>query len=269
MIKNKIIVLVVLLYSSFVFAQKGTSLLVEYEKHLILPDDIYTEFLFVEANKSFYVADSLTMKEHNSKRATIDPDNDSHIIIGGNQRREPSKFYKKDLLKNIILYEDAVDFNQKNYIIADSLPQWDWKLIPNETKKIGNYLCNKAETEFRGSQIVAYYTTEIPINAGPWKFSGLPGLILEVREKDTTNNSWIATKINYPYKEKTLNLSFKKETNLISLKQFVKITNDYWEEDWKQTLARIPKDVIVKKINKGKVIKTIEKKYEWEEPQTK
>lgn len=54
-----------------------------------------------------------------------------------------------------------------------------WK-IKDSTKVILGYPCKLASTEFRGRKYDAWFTSEIPLNNGPWKFSGLPGLILEV-----------------------------------------------------------------------------------------
>lgn len=73
----------------------------------------------------------------------------------------------------------------EHYRYQEPLPQFDWN-ITDEQKKIGDYACQKAVCHFRGRTYEAWFTEEIPLNEGPWKFHGLPGLILEVR--DTQNH---------------------------------------------------------------------------------
>ncbi len=75
-----------------------------------------------------------------------------------------------------------------------------WKVL-SETKKIGNYLCNKATGRFRGRVYTAWFTKEIPVELGPWKFNGLPGLILEVLEKDKHIHIVLQT-INLPLEQR-------------------------------------------------------------------
>ena len=60
-----------------------------------------------------------------------------------------------------------------------------WKLH-NETKEKGGYLLQKATTNFSGRNWVAWFTKEIAISEGPYKFRGLPGLIFEIY--DTKDN---------------------------------------------------------------------------------
>ena len=55
----------------------------------------------------------------------------------------------------------------------------DWKLA-DSTKISHGYQCRLAECHFRGRNYHAWFAPEIPLNEGPWKFNGLPGLILEV-----------------------------------------------------------------------------------------
>lgn len=57
----------------------------------------------------------------------------------------------------------------------------DWQ-ITSETIELLGYPCQKATCRFRGRNYVAWFTTQVPLNNGPWKFSGLPGLILKVRD---------------------------------------------------------------------------------------
>ena len=58
----------------------------------------------------------------------------------------------------------------------------NWKLI-NESKKINTINCKKAEVNFKGRNWIAWYSTEIPFNYGPYKFSGLPGLIIKITDE--------------------------------------------------------------------------------------
>ncbi|WP_459211309.1 GLPGLI family protein [Aquimarina rhabdastrellae] len=115
------------------------------------------------------------------------------------------------------IYIDQREFYGKNFLIKDTLPKLEWKLV-NETKKIGQYTCFKAiatkkehQLDFgkirqqlrksRGQnteqdiesfreleevEVIAWYSPEIPISQGPGAYWGLPGLILEVQEKNTT-----------------------------------------------------------------------------------
>ena len=63
-----------------------------------------------------------------------------------------------------------------------------WKLT-NEFSKILTYDVQKATTEFGGRQWTAWFTKDIPIQDGPYKFKGLPGLILKI-EDATKSHSW-------------------------------------------------------------------------------
>lgn len=67
------------------------------------------------------------------------------------------------------------------YLVDDSIHSLTWKLEDGETKTILGYTCKKAtgKTE-RGSDIVAWYTEDIPVASGPEQFNGLPGMILGI-----------------------------------------------------------------------------------------
>lgn len=80
-----------------------------------------------------------------------------------------------------------------------SLVKWN---LTTETKTISGYKCYKATytyiQKWKGREfpweVVAWYTPEIPLQYGPIRYSGLPGLILELSED---NRGFIADKINF------------------------------------------------------------------------
>ena len=57
----------------------------------------------------------------------------------------------------------------------------NWK-ISSETTKIGDYKVQKAETDFGGRKWTAWFTTDLPYQDGPYKFGGLPGLIVKAED---------------------------------------------------------------------------------------
>jgi GLPGLI family protein len=84
----------------------------------------------------------------------------------------------KDLKKKKI-YENPSKFGT----IEDSLRLMSWQLDKSQ-KVILGYSCKKATCTFRGRNYEAFYAEKIPISNGPFKFGGLPGLILEISSTD-------------------------------------------------------------------------------------
>lgn len=57
----------------------------------------------------------------------------------------------------------------------------NWKLI-DESKTINTVNCKRAEINYKGRNWIAWYSTDIPIPYGPYKFNGLPGLIIKITD---------------------------------------------------------------------------------------
>lgn len=70
----------------------------------------------------------------------------------------------------------------QDYIYEDELNTQNWQFT-DSSKSILDYSCQMATCDFRGRQWTAWFTPDIPISDGPWKFGGLPGLIMEVYDK--------------------------------------------------------------------------------------
>jgi len=69
----------------------------------------------------------------------------------------------------------------ESFIYVEEIPEMKWE-IKNDTSTILSYQCQKATTIFGRRKYEAWFTADIPSNNGPWKFGGLPGLILKVSD---------------------------------------------------------------------------------------
>ncbi len=62
---------------------------------------------------------------------------------------------------------------------------FNWQLLP-ETDSVVGFACRKAVTDYKGRRYIAWYCADVAVHAGPYKFDGLPGLI--VRIEDTSGD---------------------------------------------------------------------------------
>lgn len=89
---------------------------------------------------------------------------------------------------SILFNGNNLIFNEKvgneEYQYHESI-RLDWQL-GNKEKEIKGYKCKNAFVNYGGRKWEAWYTSVIPVNAGPYKFKGLPGLILKIT--DSTNS---------------------------------------------------------------------------------
>lgn len=75
------------------------------------------------------------------------------------------------------------EYSQFKFIV-DEENLLDWKINNVDKKNINGYNCKKATVNKFGRNWIAWYTEEIPISDGPYKFHGLPGLILEIYDEN-------------------------------------------------------------------------------------
>lgn len=181
----------------------------------------YDGVLLIQNELSYY-----TSKFINTEKITkVDDFSDEEIIVDNKQVNYTNEIFtnttSNELTEN--LYEGVV--LKKSYSVYENLPKMKWLFLKGD-KKFNNLNCKKAQTTFRGRTYIAWYTLEIPVSIGPWKFNGLPGLILSIEDSEKVYK-WEIKKINYPYKEKKLNLAenFSKrfKNKKVSFKEYDKI----------------------------------------------
>lgn len=145
-----------------------------------------------------------------------------------------------------------------DYFVHDFIPQIQWNIDKSNTKKILGYNCVKATAIFRGSNITAYFTDEIPFGIGPFKFYGLPGVILDVREDGQSYNIWKAVKVDLNNKSVVNYTPDFKNSIKIPIKDFVKLQDE-------ANVYRGNKAVVEGSTSHSISVRlNLEKKYEWE-----
>ena len=128
------------------------------------------------------------------------------------------------LVKNISEKKNIMqNYVKADYQYEEQQPVFDWKL-EDGTKDILGYSCRKATTEYRGRKYIAWYTTDIPINNGPYAFQGLPGLIMELED---SKNHFHFTAVAMDKKDGNIYVRNEKEIFRVNRKQFRKLQKSY------------------------------------------
>ncbi|MBR4433543.1 MAG: GLPGLI family protein [Bacteroidaceae bacterium] len=89
----------------------------------------------------------------------------------------------KNLKERTMAVAVLIGTPREPFLYEEELPKQVWKVC-DETQEILSYSCQKATTQYLGRDYTAWFTTKIPISNGPWKFGGLPGMILNVADAE-------------------------------------------------------------------------------------
>jgi GLPGLI family protein len=250
---KKIILFILLIISEFYFSQQ---IHVRYLK-VLSPFTTTHEDLYIKNNQIFSVQDSIVTQNKLT--------DDWTVTINLDNGRKPNKQYFvsdiNDESERNIFFTSSVD--KRDFFIFDRVPKPDWKIEETQTKKILGYNCIKATGIFRGSKVTAYFTKELPYSTGPFKFYGLPGLILDIRTDNKDHDIWKAESVNIDdknvivYKPQFLN----KEK--ISLKEYVNAKEAHMNKIFAKVTDNLPKTDAKIQVTTNQRF-TVEQKYEWE-----
>jgi len=122
------------------------------------------------------------------------------IEVGHEEDGQEMKFVMKR--PESILFTDLEESNTvhqreffgRDFLVTGPARDCKWKLT-GEKKKIGDYECQKAMLQDTSEQVVAWFTPQIPVPAGPGGYGMLPGLILEL-DIDNGTRTTIVTKLD-------------------------------------------------------------------------
>ncbi|KPE51718.1 GLPGLI family protein [Chryseobacterium indologenes] len=144
--------------------------------------DVKTEnaYLDISPEKSVFYSENRVKRDSVMRKA----------FQGGGDRVNFSREQMEGLRSNINYSVEKDKANQKTYFkdrIGRDIYSYEedrpmnWK-ISSETMKIGEYKVQKAETDFAGRKWTAWFSTDLPYQDGPYKFGGLPGLIVKIED---------------------------------------------------------------------------------------
>ncbi|AZA81334.1 GLPGLI family protein [Chryseobacterium lactis] len=169
-----------------------------------------------------------------------------------------------------VQYVDKIanGFTPTNIGYTENL-KFNWNILADK-QKIGEYNAQKATTDFGGRKWTAWFTTDIPFQDGPYKFYGLPGLIVKIEDADK-NYSWVLQgnkKVNdyteLSYIENQMKMSVK--VNDLSREKFEKTFSDFKKDPFSSVRPMMTQEMLSKTIpgmdgTVGDMMKKQEKQY--------
>lgn len=253
-------ILCVFLVSSFFLCESlsGQFHIVKYEntEKATGEENIYDQFLLFNQKELYYI-----MPYHKRYALYADLLKDKEYLN--------SHSYMISLKKNIDLTNSyyGLSFIPKPSsleIFIDDVPKVEWKIV-NETQTLLGYNCQKAVGSFRGRNYSVWFTKEIPFSFGPWKFGGLPGLILKAEDSEglfAYSAVSISLNSNNPVVSKIERFYNENSKTAITFKKFVEMQNISFEKLRNEAMASLPSGVTLSSIPDVRE-NLQEKKFEW------
>nr|WP_314491605.1 GLPGLI family protein [uncultured Chryseobacterium sp.] len=255
---GKIFASLLLLTGLSVFAQNRF-----FYEYKFIPDStdktkIITEMMLLDIDKngsSYYshdkfVADS-TAKADLEKQLKLSPNNIniSRTDKPGQVQYKVTKYYPDF---RTYLYTKVSSDSYK--IEEDQKPEW--KILPDK-QKVGEYNAQKATANFGGRQWIAWFTTELPFQDGPYKFYGLPGLIVKIEDRTGSHSMTLVG-------NKTIQMSTDKGPELPPEIQIygmggkdIEVTENQFKKVWKSHLndpTKNMREMMMKNTESNKVV---------------
>ena len=168
-------------------------------------------------------------------------------------------YFFNDYVKDTLIYNEII--STKKVLVGEKTNIFNWEIQPKSDTLIMNFKCQKATTKFRGRVYEAFFTNQIATYGGPWKFDGLPGLILSIRSLD---NYFVISpvKILLNSKEKINIENVYNDKSIVSWSEFKKLFKENMERRLKVLKAN-------SEIGEGGGIKITDKIEDLEIPEMK
>ncbi len=186
------------------------------------------------------------------KKNNGDKPMDSSIMLSNYRKRGiGTKIYKNYQTHQLIVFDNIAT---ETFTFEEENPDFAWKILP-DTMRILNQICQKATCQFRGRKYEAWFAQEINVSEGPWKFNGLPGLILKVIDsnQDYFFEAISIEKVDYPIASKPTKAIVSKRTVFNRIyKEFTANPVGFANAAQQDELSKNSNDPFVQKLMKAK-----------------
>lgn len=194
-------------------------------------------------------------KKKDEKALSLDEKNNNISFSKQYYDDEGQKYFIDSKKKEIIFRDFVYDGEDKSVIVTEKLPDYEWD-FKSEVKQIGKYECYLAELSFRGRDFLVWFNPKINIPFGPWKFYGLPGLIVYIQSKDKN----IEISLNEIVFHKSSNINVPTNGENISFEQYVNYKEKEVYQFIKKLKSKLPRGAKVT-VNETGESYNLEKEY--------
>lgn len=243
---------------------KAQRLMASYE---YIPSHIATfkEDVYFDGSVKIAIRDSIAQKKKETASGRADEEMETSVLSvvldGGKNFR---KIVIQDPKQKGLL--ETRSFESKNYLVEDdTFKEIEWNTDYQEDEKFGDKLCKKATADYRGTKLVAYYDPSIPVPAGPYKFGGLPGLIVMLYNESAHPHYWLLKKVSYPFDGQIpVDRNYIHALPKMPLKQYVVQDERKLAEQIRIMRSKLPEGVESSPEEGNKSRGSVEQVYEWE-----
>ena len=239
----------------------GQKLKAVYE-YIPSPMATYREEVYFQEAVKTSVRDSIPQAKANSGNE----DDDGELSGSMSVMIDMGKTYRKIIIQNTNSHQllETNSLDSRNYLVSDDFPPLVWNTNYSDVDTLGKHICHKATAAYRGTTLVAYYTNDIPLPAGPYKFSGLPGLIVMLYNEGANPHYWLLKEIAYPFTgEIPVNKEYINSLPKLSLENYIKKADLETEEQMRMMMSKMPLVEGVT-VERKKIRGSVEQVYEWE-----
>lgn len=141
-----------------------------------------------------------------------------------------------DAKENKIFFKETIGFSM---FLVEEPRKIKWHITPR-IDKINNYNVQKAYCEFGGRVWTAWFTNDLQVSDGPYKFKGLPGLIIKISD---SNDDYVFELFQIQKLEKLYDFkSFEKlgiQTITVEFKKYMELKENF-KKNPETTLFHLP-----------------------------